>query len=942
MSQPQRKKDKLKAEASFWKALIRGVGDAIVSLDENHNVVEWNKAAEKMFGYSKKEAAGKDLDRLIAGKNVREALQITKDTLQGGTKHRINEAVRFRKGGKPVPVSITTAPIYKGKKIIGSVAVYKDISEAKKDKEKIIHINNLLRIISDINELIILGSNPSTVIRETCRLLKKLGRYCCTRAIRFDEAGKPIEFIGMKRKQIPPCGKKALKTRRPVLIKNSSRSSLCTECSEQTAGWKMCLPLKHDKMIFGLLIIGKESFLKDFQQEMKLLQEISVDLGFWLFSYTETQKRRLAESEIKTLKEYHEAIVSNLGEGILIEDSRGIITFVNPSLEKMLGYKAKELIGQHWRKIIPPLVYKKIQEKTKSRTSTQSEKYETKLLSKNKKEIPVLVSAQSMFKAGRFQGVLSAFSDITELVAARKEAEAANKAKSEFLANMSHEIRTPMNGIIGMTELALGTKLNKEQFGYLEVVMESANSLMTIINDILDFSKIEAQKIEIEAIDFSLRDSLGDIVTALAAQAQKKDLELLYYVAPDIPDNLVGDPGRLRQIILNLLSNAIKFTFEGEVCVSVKLESVTKEQVLLHFIVKDTGIGIPIEKQNEICNAVTQVDGSITRKFGGTGLGLSISSQLVNLMGGRIWVKSKVGTGSQFHFTTTVGIQKGKKQKSVPVEIQDLKNLSVLVVDDNVTNRALLKEMLINWRMKPSLSSSGRSALRLLKKAALAKNPFVLAIIDSQMPKMDGFELTEKILRDPALSGLRIMMLTSAGVRGDATRCRKLGILAYLTKPVKQSELLNTIMLVMSKKGAVPDSGRLITKYSIRELKKRLKILVAEDNIINQKVAAHILQKYGNSVVLAGNGFEALRAWKKEKFDLILMDIQMPKMDGLKTTEKIRKEEKNTGKHIPIIALTAHAMKGDRERCLEAGMDGYASKPLNADELFAVIEEVTS
>ncbi|MCJ7681823.1 MAG: response regulator, partial [Candidatus Aminicenantes bacterium] len=625
--------------------------------------------------------------------------------------------------------------------------------------------------------------------------------------------------------------------------------------------------------------------------------------------------------------------------GILIEDTKGLITFVNPSLEQIIGYKSKELIGKHWKHIIPKEDLLKIKGKTNSRSRTQTEKYEARLKAKDGRIIPVLISAQTLLKGGKFVGVLSAFSDITDLVDARKEAQTASQAKSEFLANMSHEIRTPMNGIIGMTELALGTKLSREQFGYLEAIKEAGESLMTIINDILDFSKIEARKIEIESLDFNFRDSLGDIVSAMAFQAHKKDIELVYRVNSDIPDYLIGDPGRLRQILLNLISNAIKFTHKGEVSVEVRVKERDDRRILLQFTVRDTGIGIPEKQLEKIFLAFTQVDGSTTRKYGGTGLGLSISSQLVHLMDGDIWVESKTGEGSRFHFTIRLGIQKEPKEQLIPVELLEIRDLPVLVVDDNATNRFLLKEMLTNWNMKPTLASSGRSGLNLLKQGVNQKKPIALAIIDSQMPEMDGFELARRIQSNPLFRKLRIMMLTSSGMRGDAARCRELGILAYLTKPVKQSELLNTIMIVLSKDTVQSTPEPLITKYSIREGHKRLRILVAEDNPINQKVAAHILQKYGNTVILANNGKEALEALKKEEFDLILMDVQMPVMDGFQATAAIRKTEKTTGKHIPIIALTAHAMKGDKEKCLEAGMDDYVSKPIKPDILFQTIDE---
>jgi len=909
-------------EAFYWNALIQNAGDAIISMDKDNKIVEWNKAAEN------------------GGKKIDEAQRVTQRSLRKGSRIFINDTVRYAKSGIPVEVSISTSSIFHKKILLGSVAVYRNISEWKRNIEETTHINRLLRTVNDINQLIIQESDPALVLREACRLLKKEGDYKYAHAALLDEKNKPSQFFGFKGKRLPPCTKKVLETQNSLLIADVSKSSYCKDCSKYNSGWCICLPLKHKKNLCGLLIIGNKTPSINLQQELKLLKEIAGNLGFFFNGIIEEKKRKKAGDEVKALMEYNKTIVMNLGEGILIEDSKGIITFVNPSLEKILGYKAAELLGKHWKKIVPKTNYMDIQSKTLSRKIIQAEKYEAHLLSKSKKVIPVLVTAQSLFKARKFEGVLSAFTDISELLIARKEAQAADDAKSEFLANMSHEIRTPMNGIMGMAELALGTKLTNEQFGYIEAVKDSAEFLMTIINDILDFSKIEARKIEIETINFSLRDFIGNIVSVLALQAHKKKLELFYHIQPDIPDNLKGDPGRLRQVVLNLISNAVKFTQKGEVSVSVKEESRDEKQIGLHFIIKDSGIGISPDKQKTVFSSFTQADGSTTRRYGGTGLGLSISAQLVALLGGRIWLESKAGKGSKFHFTAKLGIQKETKKKHVPVEKFDLNNLPVLVVDDNATNRFLLEEMLVTWRMKPTLTSSGKSALIILKRASNSGKPFPLAIIDSQMPEMSGFELAHSIKSNSDLTATRIMMITSAGTRGDATRCLRLGILAYLTKPVKQIEVLNTIMLVLSKDRTKEIKGTLITKYSIRESQKRLNILIVEDNIINQKVAAHILQKFGNSVYLANNGIEAIQALKKKEIDLILMDIQMPKMDGLKATKKIREEEENTGKHIPIIALTAHAMQRDKERCLNAGMDDYISKPLKYEELFEAIDRV--
>lgn len=652
---------------------------------------------------------------------------------------------------------------------------------------------------------------------------------------------------------------------------------------------------------------------------------------------TEWKKR---EEEIRSLKEFNEAIVTNLGEGILIENTKGIIMFINPTLENILGYTAEELVGSHWTKIIPEDIQNSIASRMKKRSQTKSEKYETLLLAKNGRTIPVLITAKSTFKNGKFDGVLSAFTDITELVNARKEARAANQAKSEFLANMSHEIRTPMNAIIGMTELALETSLTRDQADYLEAVQDSAKALMKILNDILDFSKIEARKMELESIPFSLRDTLGDTVSTLAYSAHKKGLELTYFIPKEIPDNLVGDPGRLRQVLINLINNAIKFTSKGEVQLNIRQESLKNERLTLHFSVRDTGIGIPKEKLPFVFDSFTQADGSMTRRYGGTGLGLSISSQLVNLMKGRIWAETLEEKGSIFHFTVDFGVQKPTAKKAMPARLTELEGAPVLVVDDNIVNRNLLKELLLSWNLKPSLASGGRSALISLTRAHKRGKPFVMAIIDSQMPQMDGFTLTKKIKARPEYSHLKILILTSAGLRGDGARCRELGIEAYMSKPFKQSDLLNALLYMAVKVPIKKKKEGLITKHWIREKQRKVHILLAEDNPINQKLAMHILQNLGIQVTLANNGKEALEQLNKQSVDVVLMDIQMPEMDGIEATSRLRKLEKKLNRHTPVIALTAHALQGDKERFLKAGMDGYVQKPLQVSELIKALEKV--
>ena len=651
-----------------------------------------------------------------------------------------------------------------------------------------------------------------------------------------------------------------------------------------------------------------------------------------------TERKRIA-TELMREKQFFEALILNSPAAIVVLDNREKIISCNPAFEALYGYESHEILGV----VLDTLI-------TTEETRAEAQRYTQQVMNgtvhafgkrrrKDNSQVEVEIFGVPVFVAGEKIGTLAIYHDVSEMVQARREAEEASRTKSEFLANMSHEIRTPMNGVIGMLELALDTSLTSEQRDYLQTSLQSAEALLTLLNDILDFSKIEAGRLELESINFSLRNTVEDVAFTLAKRAQDKGLELACLVHPDITSELRGDPGRLRQTLVNLVGNAIKFTHLGEVVIRAELIEETATHAIIHFAVQDTGIGIPYERQAAVFDRFTQADGSTTRKYGGTGLGLAITRQLVEAMGGKMGIESSPGIGSTFWFELKFEKQAREKRVTAPLTLGpvNLTQAHVLIVDDNQTNRMVLTKNVEALGSRGEAVSSGAKALESLRNAHRAGDPYHVVLLDMQMPGMDGEQTARAIKSDPAAKDAKIIILTSMGQRGDAARLGALGCSGYLLKPVKQQMLFDAVVAVL---GREEDKGPgLITRHTLSEQRKiGLRVLLAEDNPINQKLAVILLQKAGYSVDAVENGAQALEKVQANPYSAVLMDVQMPEMDGLEATQQIRALEKDTGQHIPIIAMTAHAMQGDRERCLGAGMDDYVTKPLEPRVLFNALD----
>jgi PAS domain S-box-containing protein len=635
-------------------------------------------------------------------------------------------------------------------------------------------------------------------------------------------------------------------------------------------------------------------------------------------------------------------LVANASDVIFTWDLTGRLTALNKTGQAMLGLPEDVALRHTIKDIVAPESVAIVDLLLQRSHLESSDRIELEMVGAAGQRIPLELNVQATSEHREHVGFQAIARDMTQhkrveraLREARDAAEDANRAKSEFLANMSHEIRTPMNGVIGMTQLALMTELTATQRDYLETVNRSAESLLGILNSILDFSKIESRKLEMESVPFELRDLAAETLKPLVLAAEAKGLELIFDIAPDVPDAIVGDPLRLRQVITNLVGNAIKVTEKGHVLLEVREDRRGATGTMLHFSVSDTGVGIPHDKQPLIFEPFSQADGSTTRRYGGTGLGLAISSSLVTLMGGRMWLDSEPGAGSTFHFLAAFGVV-----SDVPHAAMDIYpgEMPALVVDDNAVNRRILSEQLTRLGMRPAQAESGAAALRMLEAAIGGGAPYRLVLLDVHMPDMDGFGVAAAMAARPEFSDATVIMLTSAGRHDDVERCRELGVAAYLSKPISPTHLREVISRLLGRDIAAPAAGKGPSQGMLAPHLRR-KVLLAEDNVVNQRVAVGLLSKRGHDVTVVATGKEALDRLDRDHFDVILMDVQMPEMGGLEATGIIRQREAGTGRHVWIVAMTAHTMQGDRDECLSAGMDTYIAKPVNPALLFAAVEQ---
>jgi PAS domain S-box-containing protein len=890
----------------------------LVEQDRHLIITGWSSEAERFFGWRAAEVIGRRSDLLIPGRNRHRygtaidtllASPIEQDALQ-------RDITMVHRDGRELKVSVVLRiALRDGEPHI--VALFGDRSTSERLHQPVVHaeqdLRDLLDRLDDGYFEIDLNGRFVAVNEAYCRMV---GRSAS-------------ELVGFSFKQ---------------LVRD-------TECVETTQNayqkiYETGQPLRG----FETTVIRKDGSKRHVEDSVALKRNANGQPIGYIGIRRDCTDRRETADHLKVSEERYRVIVERIEDGYFEIDlsRKGRYAFVNDAFCRIVGYSREELIGRSYTDFYDvetaAWLYDKYHRVYLTGGPLKALEYSLVRKDGTRRFVEESVSLRKD-ASGAVVGFMGIRRDCTErkiadqeLANAKEAAESANRAKSEFLANMSHEIRTPMNGIIGMTELALGTELTPYQIECLGTVQSSAESLLAIINDILDFSKIESRRLELERTTFSLSDVIGETVKPIAVRAHQKNLEIITDVPPEIPDALVGDPVRLRQVLTNLLGNAIKFTERGHVMLAVCDEPHHDGRATLRFSVSDTGIGIPADKHAKIFDAFCQADGSTTRRFGGTGLGLAISSQLVRMMGGEITVSSALGRGSTFEFGAEFSLA---AERRAPVRVPRLGSLPVLVVDDNEANRAIFERQLTRWGMRPTGVSGGQAAIDELRAAAKNGTGFRLVLLDSQMPEVDGFAVASAMANTPELAGTPIVMLTPEGGPGDVARCQELGIRTWMTKPVRQADLSEAIGRALEGRDDA-EGKRVAAPISTVDAVRGVRVLLVEDNVVNQRVALGLLTNRGHHVTVASTGLEAVEAIEKSSYDVVLMDVQMPVMGGLEATAEIRRRERDTGRpRVKIIAMTAHAIAGDRERCLAAGMDGYLSKPIEPRALFGIVDQPT-
>jgi PAS domain S-box-containing protein len=953
ISDQKRILEELRKSEKRFQDIALSSADWIWEVDANGIFTFASGKVKQILGYESEEILGKTPFDLMPKNEAARVRQIYNQLM--AERQPFIDLVNWNlsKNGRLVCLQTNAVPILDDKNgLIGYRGMDKDITERRYSETQILKQNMLLEAINKLLQKSISDESDSDLAAFCLHLAESLtdSKFGFIGEV---NARARLDTISMSDPGWEAC--RIPKSNAPILINNMKIRGLWAEAlkdgkahlinSPATHPARVGIPIGHPE-IHNLLVVP----LKHADQPTGVLALANKDGGYdrddqkaveaLATAFVEALDRKRAEEAIKKETGKLTAIISGIEEGVVYADTADRIVEVNDYFLRVLKKDKSQLLGQtlwdvHLGEVLDTLkAYIETFRKTINSPPVE--------VQRTLADREVMFRIKPTYVNGEYGGLILNLVDVSELVRVRKEALAASKAKTDFLTNISHEIRTPMNGILGMTELALDSNLTPEQREYLRGIKSSAESLMTLINDILDFSKIEARKLEIEKTPFNLEDLIFETLAPLAIQAHKNKLDLVCAIPPRLNADIIGDPGRLRQILINLVGNAVKFTEKGEVVVSVEEETRGGDTILLHFAIADTGIGIPEDKQKIIFDVFAQADSSMTRKYGGTGLGLAISSQLVDLLGGRIWVESAVHRGSQFHFTARFMIPQREVQTPSLRPKMLFADLPFLLIEDSASSRRVISDWGAFWGLKVREAESADQAIVILDDAKERNKPFQIILLDANLPGHDSFVILDYIKDNPELARSMIMMMSSSSNRVDASPWLKVGISAHLGKPIKPSELKNSILNVLGLAPKPlepivqgPEPGALPVRHAYR-------ILIAEDNLVNQRVAIYMLEKQGHQVTGAMNGEEALAALEKENFELILMDVQMPKMDGFQATRLIRDKEKETGLHLPVIAMTAHAMKGDREKCLAVGMDDYIAKPLNVKQLSETIARVMS